>query len=59
MTNEEWTKRFAASLVEASDKTEDEAALIAQNFFPAYGESDPEEVAYYLIALWDDEGEPA
>ena len=55
MTQDEWTTRFAASLVEASDKTKDAAATIARNFFPAYGKSAPDDVAYYLVSVWDDE----
>ena len=55
MTRNEWTTRFAARLVEAGGKTEDEAAITAADFIggeEAYG--DPEVCADNLIEVWDD-----
>ena len=55
MTQDEWTTRFTARLVEQGNQTEVEAVLTAVDFVggvEAYGE--PEATADVLIALCDD-----
>lgn len=62
MTRDEWTKRFADRLVEASDTPASEAETHAADFAETRWDDDwldPEAAADGLIALWDDEGEVA
>lgn len=55
MTEDQWTTRFTARLVEQGGKTEAEAAITADDFIggeEAYGDS--EDCADSLIAMCDD-----
>ena len=57
---QEWKARFIARLVEAGGMTKHEAATTAIDFDGTDTDyNTPESTADKLIAVWDDEGEPA